>query len=91
MDWQLIFQPLGSDEPRTTIFESILETTTPIIDAFSYFLLERTNDETVPDIKADLIYKGGLNNKGEHLRLINEQGKIVDEIDCSSEWGIEIV
>ncbi len=51
-----------------------------------FFLLERTNDETVPDIKADLIYKGNLNNKGEHLSLIGNRGKAVDEIDCSSGW-----
>lgn len=52
----------------------------------SFYLLERTNNEAVPNIKADLIYKGSLNNKGEHLKLINPQGEIVDEIDCSSEW-----
>jgi len=54
--------------------------------AKGFFLLERTNDETVSNIKADLIYKGGLNNKGEHLKLINSQGKVVDEIDFSSGW-----
>jgi hypothetical protein len=54
--------------------------------AKSFYLLERTNEETVPGIKADLIYKGSLNNKGEHLELINPQGEMVDEIDCSSKW-----
>ncbi len=65
---------------------------TPAIDltgkipAKSFFLLERTDDETLPDIKADLIYKGSLNNKGEYLKLFAKDGKIIDEIDCSSEW-----
>ena len=54
--------------------------------AKSFYLLERTDDETVPDIKADLIYKGSLSNKGECLELINPQGEIVDKIDCSSGW-----
>ena len=52
----------------------------------SFYLLERTDDDTVPDIKADLIYKGSLSNKGECLELINPQGEIVDKIDCSSGW-----
>jgi len=54
--------------------------------AKNYFLLERTDDETVPDVKADLIYKGGLNNKGEVLSLINPEGIVVEKIDCSSGW-----
>ena len=54
--------------------------------AKNFFLLERTDDETLPDIKADLIYKGSLNNKGEYLKLFGKDGKIIDEIDCSSEW-----
>jgi len=56
------------------------------IPSKGFFLLERTSDETVLDIKADLIYKGGLNNEGEYLKLINSQGKIIDEINCSSKW-----
>jgi len=56
------------------------------IPAKGFFLLERTDDETVPNIKANLIYKGSLNNKGEYLRLIDNQGKTVDKIDCSSGW-----
>ena len=50
-----------------------------------FFLLERTNDETVPAIKADLIYKGSLNNKGESLFLENKKG-LIDFVDCSSGW-----
>lgn len=52
----------------------------------SFFLLERTDDSTIPKIKADIIYTGSLNNKGEHLKLLNEQGIIIDEINCLSEW-----
>jgi len=54
--------------------------------AKSFYLLERTDDDTVPNINADLIYKGSLSNKGEHLKLINSQGETVDEADCSSGW-----
>ena len=56
------------------------------IQANSYFLLERTDDGTLPDIPSDQIYKGGLNNQGEHLMLLNNSGKIIDEIDCALGW-----
>jgi hypothetical protein len=56
------------------------------IFARSFYLLERTDDETVPGIKADLIYKGSLSNKGECLELVNPQGETADEVDCSSGW-----
>ncbi|MEA3344416.1 MAG: lamin tail domain-containing protein [Patescibacteria group bacterium] len=56
------------------------------IPAKGFFLLERTNDETVKEVKADLIYKGGLNNNGKHLKLINAKGELVDNIDCSNDW-----
>ena len=51
-----------------------------------FFLLERTDDTTLVNIKADLIYKGSLNNKGEYLKLFDSKGKIIDEIDCSDNW-----
>ena len=56
------------------------------IDPKGFFLLERTDDETLPSIRADLIYKGGLNNKGEELKLINPEKEVIDEINCSSGW-----
>ncbi|MBU4204750.1 lamin tail domain-containing protein [Patescibacteria group bacterium] len=40
----------------------------------------------MPDVAADLIYKGALNNNGEYLGLYNVLNNLVDEIDCSSGW-----
>jgi hypothetical protein len=34
-----------------------------------HFLLERTDDTTVPDVSADQTYSGGLGNDGEDLFL----------------------
>ena len=56
------------------------------IGAQSYFLLERTDDTTVPEIIADQIYSGGLNNNGEHLILLNDTNKVIDETDCALGW-----
>lgn len=56
---------------------------TGIILANDYFLLERTDDETVVGIPADQIYSGALSNTGENLKLINPQGVIIDQIDAS--------
>ncbi len=59
---------------------------TGAIAANGFYLLERTNDETVPDIKADLIYKGSLSNRGEFLELIMASGETADQTNCSSGW-----
>ncbi|MEA2020573.1 MAG: lamin tail domain-containing protein [Patescibacteria group bacterium] len=56
------------------------------IAAGGYFLLERTDDNTVSDIEADLIYTGALGNGGEYLKLVDSGRQVVDEVDCSEGW-----
>jgi hypothetical protein len=51
-----------------------------------FFLLERTDDQSIQNIPADLIYKGALNNKGEGLQLLDQKGKIIDEVNCQQGW-----
>lgn len=48
------------------------------IPAAGFFLLERTDDNTIRDIPADQIYKGALTNSGEKLRLFDPQGRLID-------------
>ena len=57
------------------------------ISSNSYFLLERTDDETVPLITANQVYSGTLGNGGEHLILKNDLGKIIDEINQLEGWS----
>lgn len=57
-----------------------------IISAESFFLLERTDDSTVPDVLADQLYKGALINSGEHLQLYDSEGNLEDFVDCASGW-----
>lgn len=57
-----------------------------IIFAGSYYLLERTNDESVPGVSADLIYSGALSNSGEVLILKNSSVTEIDRVDASEGW-----
>ena len=54
------------------------------IPAGSYFLLERTDDSTISDVAADLVYAGGLSNAGEPLLLTDPTGA---EIDAANRDG----
>ncbi|MDP2864212.1 MAG: lamin tail domain-containing protein [bacterium] len=74
--WQLITQ---DGTPKITL--------SGIIPANGFYLLERTDDETVPGISADLIYKGALGNNGENLKLYDSSGNlIIDEVNCQDGW-----
>lgn len=57
-----------------------------VISPESYFLLERTNDNSVPGVPADVIYSGGLGNDGEALLLQDSSSVVVDRVDCSAGW-----
>lgn len=49
-------------------------------------LLERTDDDTVSSVKADVIYKGSLANSGEEIVLENKSGKEVQVIEADEGW-----
>ncbi len=93
--WQNEWIELYNEEDRTINLkgwilknqnENLLIQLQGSIEPFSYFLLERTDDSTLPEIEADQIYKGSLNNRGEYLILLNENGETIDELDCSLGW-----
>lgn len=42
-----------------------------VISPKGYFLLERTDDETISDISADIFFKGSISNEGEIFTLYN--------------------
>lgn len=52
------------------------------VPAHGYFLLERTDDSTVPGIAADQIYTGALGNGGEVLELRDDSVVLIDEVDA---------
>lgn len=49
-------------------------------------LLERTDDDSVPSVAADLIYVGALSNTDEGLRLFDNNCVLVDEVTASPDW-----
>lgn len=54
------------------------------IPAYGHFLLERTDDTSVPGKAADEIYTGALGNSGEALVLTDSQGVVQDQ--TSAPW-----
>jgi len=58
-----------------------------IVEAGGYFLLERTDDDTVADVPADLTYTNSLNNAGMVLNLLDQTGTVVDTANAGVESG----
>lgn len=56
------------------------------ISSKGYFLLERTDDQTIVDVEASQIYSGSIGNTGEHFLLQDVSLKIIDDVDCSGGW-----
>jgi len=68
---------LGAVEGATRVL------TRTTIEAGGYFLLERTDDLTVSDVEADILYVGALSNSGALLELRDASGAVVDQVDAS--------
>ena len=51
-----------------------------------FFILERTDDTTLPKVEADLIYTGSMKNTGGKILLKDSQNNIIDEADFSNGW-----
>lgn len=60
------------------------------IGASGFYLIERTDDNSVPNIAADLVasFGTGLSNAGAILSLKDSQGLVIDRADGSDNWKI---
>jgi len=74
--WQL----LDKDDQIKIIFGE------EIIEANHLFLLERTDDSSLPDISADLIYTGSLSNSNEILYLFDENCQLQEQVGSLIDW-----
>ncbi len=75
-NWQLVAQ---DGTPKINLSGTI--------PANGFYLLERTDDTTVPEVKADWIYSGALGNAGETLELYDNFGNLIDRVDDSGGWS----
>ncbi|MEK7508749.1 MAG: lamin tail domain-containing protein, partial [Patescibacteria group bacterium] len=78
--WTLINNDNGKDKIRITF------ATGSAIAAHGFYLLERTADTTIANIKADVIYTGSLKNSGEKLELRHRGGQLIDVVDFARGW-----
>jgi len=69
--------------PLSVVADGATEVRHSTIDANGYFLLERTDDTTVADVAADLLYKGTLSNSGATLKLLDAAGNVIDQVVCT--------
>jgi hypothetical protein len=51
------------------------------IPANGVFLLERTDDTSVPSVSADQIYTGAMGNSGENMELRDASNALIDSVD----------
>lgn len=51
-----------------------------------FFLLERTDDNTVPNVKADFLYTGALKNENEALYLFDQNCQLQDFVEANPFW-----
>ncbi|MFC2095481.1 lamin tail domain-containing protein [Candidatus Bipolaricaulota bacterium] len=76
--WQLTFG--DTLIPLADVGEDTLEARIAVLAPDAFMILERTNDDSISDITADLIYKGALSNGGIVIELRNPEGEIVDSV-----------
>lgn len=57
-----------------------------VILAKNFYLLERTDDNTVPEVTSDQIYTGALGNSGEDFKFFDNLGKLIDSVTCEDGW-----
>lgn len=57
-----------------------------IIESGGFYLLERTDDDSVPNIGKDTLYSGSLSDTDESLRLFDPNCVLVDEVLANPDW-----
>ena len=75
--WQL----LDKDGQIKVVFSAI-----DVIAANGFYLLERTDDVSVPNIPLDKKYSGALADTNESLRLFSANCELVDEVKAEENW-----
>lgn len=74
-DWQILDK---DEEVKVNLTGTVLVN--------SFYLLERTNDDSVPNISADKVYTGNLEDNDESLRLFDKDCNLIDKIIANPDW-----
>ncbi len=93
-EWIELHNPTGASVDLTgwtlSFGETVIElrnATDVILEAGGYFLLERSDDGTVSDVEADIVYVGALTNSGTVIELRDAAGEVADRVDAvESGW-----
>ena len=80
LSWEGVTIHLGEEK------EDTLSLKTEIIGAGEVFLLERSDDQSVSTVRADIVYKGSLSNSGEKVLLKNSRGNIINSVNGKNGW-----
>jgi len=83
-NWQLI--DLKGDIKIIFGGEDKREVINKKIKTNGFYLLERTDDNSVPNITADFVYSGTLSNANEGLRLFDNNCNLIDEVLANPDW-----
>jgi hypothetical protein len=75
--WQL----LDKDNQIKVIFDA-----SDVVPANGFYLLERTDDSSVPGMSLNKKYSGALSDTDESLRLFNSGCELVDEAKAEENW-----
>jgi len=80
LSWEGVTVHLGKEKGSTLTLKN------KKIKPGEAFLLERSDDDSVASVKADLIYEGSLANSGEELLLKNSRGEEVQVVGGDEGW-----
>ena len=66
--------------------EQIKTTLEGKISSGNFYLLERSSDNSSPNVPADQIYAGPLGNSDEGLKLFNKNCDVIDQVMADPNW-----
>ena len=66
--------------PLAEASEGTLEVRTAVLGVGEFLILERTDDNPISDMMADVLYTGGLSNSGILIELRNPEGEVIDSV-----------
>ncbi len=80
LSWDSVSIHLGKEKENT------LTVNKKTLKPGSVLLLERSDDDAVSSVRADIIYKGSLSNSGEKMVLKTPRGDKVNVVNGSEGW-----